>query len=654
MAGRPQRRARRGEIPDLLRLGRGHHSAGRLDEAEVIYRQILDRAPDHPQALHLLGVVAHQVGESARAADLIESAVAAAPDYAAAHGDLGLVYRALGRLDAAIESYRRAAAIDPARAEVHNNLGNALSAIGRYAEAAESYRTAVAREPCYAKALSSLGLALNKLGRADEAIDACRRAAVLQPDDPDVHCNLGLVQQTCGEVEAAVASYETCLRLNPQDAEAHNNLGNALQALERFEDAVTHYREAVSIAPDYVDAHGNLGTALQELERFAEAAAAFEAALGRDPANANAHNNLGLVYQDLGRFQDAADSYRRALAIDPACANAYSNLGLALNALGQPDGALAAFAAYLEATRGPDAEPDDRLREISKAKIDHDIEQFRYLAARGEDRFARLAETYAALRDEIAWPDGGAHLVALSPEQYRRIADSYNRPIHRIEAPRVAGSSLSDGIDAGAVTARYFDTAPGIAHFDGALCPQALSSLRRYLLESTIWFDARYRGGYLGAFLNDGLACPLLLQIAEDFRRTFPDIFGEHRLLQCWAYKYDSVLDGIAVHADAAAVNVNFWVTPDDANLDPDRGGLVVYRAEAPLDWRFKAYNADQSRIRAFLADHEGEAVVVPHRQNRVVLFNSDLFHETDRFSFRPGYENRRINVTMLFGRRQD
>ena len=108
------------------------------------------------------------------------------------------------------------------------------------------------------------------------------------------------------------------------------------------------------------------------------------------------------------------------------------------------------------------------------------------------------------------------------------------------------------------------------------------------------------------------------------------------------------------VHADAAAVNVNFWVTPDEANLSPESGGLVVYKEEAPLDWRFTAYNADQGRIRQFLAQRDSGKMVVPHRQNRVVLFNSDLFHETDRFTFKPGYENRRINVTMLFGRRQD
>ena len=100
------------------------------------------------------------------------------------------------------------------------------------------------------------------------------------------------------------------------------------------------------------------------------------------------------------------------------------------------------------------------------------------------------------------------------------------------------------------------------------------------------------------------------------------------------------------------AVNVNFCITPNSANLDPASGGLVVYNVEAPLEWDFKAYNTNQTRIRDYIAEHNYGEVVVPHNENRMVLFNSNLFHETDKISFKPGYENRRINVTMLFGYR--
>ena len=121
-----------------------------------------------------------------------------------------------------------------------------------------------------------------------------------------------------------------------------------------------------------------------------------------------------------------------------------------------------------------------------------------------------------------------------------------------------------------------------------------------------------------------------------------------------WGFKYDSELSGIQIHADQAAVNVNFWITPDEANLDPESGGLVIWDKAAPLEWSFDEYNNKGQMIRDFLAQSGAKSVTVPHRSNRAVIFDSDLFHETDRIAFKEGYLNRRINVTMLYGRRED
>ena len=150
----------------------------------------------------------------------------------------------------------------------------------------------------------------------------------------------------------------------------------------------------------------------------------------------------------------------------------------------------------------------------------------------------------------------------------------------------------------------------------------------------------------------DGFGTALALQIADELRQRLPGIFDRHRLEQLWAYKYDSRLQGIATHADFAAVNVNFWVTPDEANRDPTSGGLVVHKARAPSDWAFRTYNSDSARMGQFLEETGDEPVTVPYRRNRVVIFDSDLFHRTDDLDFRSGYENRRVNVTMLFGNR--
>jgi len=288
--------------------------------------------------------------------------------------------------------------------------------------------------------------------------------------------------------------------------------------------------------------------------------------------------------------------------------------------------------------------------------MNHDIEQFRYLASLGPEtgHFLALAKVYEAVDTEIEWPNDDEIVIPLSDDHRQRLGDTYNRPIHLLEAPGVTGSTLSGNLDVEKITANYLSHASGMTYFDDLLSSDALASLRRFMLSSMIWFDFTYRGGYLGAMLKDGLACPLLLQIADDLRQTFPDIFKNHQLTQLWAYKYDSRLTGIEVHADAAAINVNFWITPDTANLNSSSGGLVVYDVEAPLDWNFKAYNSNSKRIRKYLADRGSGKIVVPYGENRIVLFNSSLFHETDTMDFKLGYENRRINLTMLFGRRED
>ena len=185
---------------------------------------------------------------------------------------------------------------------------------------------------------------------------------------------------------------------------------------------------------------------------------------------------------------------------------------------------------------------------------------------------------------------------------------------------------------------------------DDFLTADALERLWRFCLDATVWYQVKR--GYLGAYLVDGFGTALALQIADELRTRLPGIFGRHRLEQLWAYKYDSRLQGIATHADFAAVNVNFWVTPDEANRDPASGGLVVHKAHAPSDWAFRTYNADSARMAQFLEEAGDEPMTVPYRRNRVVIFDSDLFHRTDDLDFRLGYENRRINVTMLFGNR--
>jgi len=193
----------------------------------------------------------------------------------------------------------------------------------------------------------------------------------------------------------------------------------------------------------------------------------------------------------------------------------------------------------------------------------------------------------------------------------------------------------------------------GVAVVDNFLSGEALESIRHFSLQSTIWFANRYGYGRLGAFFQEGFNCPLLVQIAQELSAALPRVIGSHRFQQLWGFKYGNVQPQTSAHADFAAVNVNFWITPDSANLDGSSGGLLLYDVEAPLDWDFESYNSKGQKIDAFLQARRAGCTSIPYRSNRAIIFKSNIFHATAPFKFADGYENRRINVTMLYGSRE-
>ncbi len=128
------------------------HRAGRLAEAEAVYRQILAGAPQHPDALHLLGLVAHQQGDSRRAVELIGRAIGLHGNVAALHNNLGEAHRSLGEYPQAIAAYEQALRLDPNFAEAHNNLGTVLQNEGRLDEAVACFDRALIVQGDYANA----------------------------------------------------------------------------------------------------------------------------------------------------------------------------------------------------------------------------------------------------------------------------------------------------------------------------------------------------------------------------------------------------------------------------------------------------------------------------------------------------------------------
>ena len=276
----------------ILPLAIQHHQAGRLDEAEPLYRQLLAAHPAHPDGLHLLGVLAGQSGRFDMAADLIGRAIRAKSGEASFHNNLGNAVKALSRLEAAATQFRRALVLKPDYPDALYNLGNTLLALKRLDEAADCYRRTLVIQPNFVPVLGNLGGILLSLGRAEEAVSHLERALALEPDHPNTL----------------------------------ESLGRAFLALERVEDAVACFERRLACAPGDANAHGALGEALRRLGRFEQAASCFERALALDPDNADAHANLGNIFYAWGRLRDAMTRYERALALKPEEASVHSNL----------------------------------------------------------------------------------------------------------------------------------------------------------------------------------------------------------------------------------------------------------------------------------------------------------------------------------------
>ena len=294
-------------------------------------------------------------------------------------------------------------------------------------------------------------------------------------------------------------------------------------------------------------------------------------------------------------------------------------------------------------------------RRLSVGKLEHDIDQLGFLRALGvagpevDDVVVRYRAMAAALRS-----GGEEARRSLDPDEQATVGDVYGRLTYVRETPRVE-RALSSSWDRTEVEDRYLGARPGVVVIDDFLTPDALTGLRRFCLESTVWNANRYPHGRLGSFFDSGFNCPLVLQVAEEIRDAFPRVIGgRHTLRQLWGFKYPPQLPAAStIHADFAAVNVNFWITPTGANRDPDTGGLVVYDADAPPDWDFRTYNERLDLIKDFLRRTDARVIHIPYRENRAIIFNSDLFHATAEVNFGSGYEERRVNITMLYGVRE-
>jgi tetratricopeptide (TPR) repeat protein len=293
-------------IPELLNAGLRLHQAGQFEQANSYYKQVLSIAPQHPDALHLSGLIAFQSGHLEHAVALIEHAIRVQPRNAAFHANLAQVHMAAARPEEAHAAFRRAAKIDPGNPQFATGAASCLAMQGKPKEAERQLREIVRRHARYALAWFNLGNAVRDQGRHEEAIEHFRRVIDLDARFPDVW----------------------------------TNLGNVLHQLERFSEAERCFREHLTLHPESVAGHGNLAAVLIDCGRFAEGEAVSRQGLARagDPAERpKLLRVLATALAHQGKMNAMRDAARSAAAAAPADARAQWAYGYALVQTGQYD-----------------------------------------------------------------------------------------------------------------------------------------------------------------------------------------------------------------------------------------------------------------------------------------------------------------------------
>jgi tetratricopeptide (TPR) repeat protein len=336
-------------IEQALQQGVAAHKEGKLEDAERLYRAILQSQPTHPDANHNLGVLAVSVNKADVALPLFKTALEANPkveqfwlsyiDALVKANKLKDAKQAIKKakkkgfdakkLQALLSQLKEVADTKAPSQELLNSLLGHFQT-GRYGDA-EKLAISITQEfPKHHFGWKVLGAVLKETGRVIDSLTAMQKSVQLAPQDAEAHSNLGNTLQELGRLEEAEASCIQAIALKPDYAEAHSNLGNTLKELGRLDEAEASLQQAIALKPDFAEAHSNLGIMLKDLGRLDEAEASYTQAIALKPDYAEAHSNLGNTLDELGRLDEAIDAYMQALKINPDFTDAYSNMGIVL------------------------------------------------------------------------------------------------------------------------------------------------------------------------------------------------------------------------------------------------------------------------------------------------------------------------------------
>ena len=413
-----------------------HQRAGRLDQAEALYRKILGRTPDHLPSLcnlataltsrrrfdeaeryyaHALSLqptdpeilssyvnLLRAVGRFAEAEASYRKALAAAPRSAPLLVNLGSLLFQQERFDEARAAFAAALEVAPDLPVAQANLGVTLWRLGKPVEARACFDQVLAADPDDVEALTNVGNILQAEGRPREAAEYFRRAIERRPDWPAAHYNLGVVAGRVGDRETAITAFRAAVALKPDHLQALRGLAQQLADDKQFDAARSILERATAIAPNDALCAFELGNILHGMQDFPGAIIQYRRATELQPEVAEFHNNLGSTLQSLGRQKEALEALSRALELRPDFANALNNMGNAQVGLGDM---VAAAESY---RRAYELDPTLLVAANNLASVYRTLQRFDESEVLIEEILARCPGDYSAHNNR------GLHLQALN------------------------------------------------------------------------------------------------------------------------------------------------------------------------------------------------------------------------------------------------
>ncbi|MBC8106686.1 MAG: tetratricopeptide repeat protein, partial [Anaerolineae bacterium] len=319
----------------LLADGLNHHRAGRLQDAEAIYRQILQQQPEDPEALNLLGVIALQVGRPDAAVPLLSKSVQISPGFGSLN-NLGESLRYLGRIDEAIVAYRRSLELNPNHADAMGNMGLAYFQQGKHADAIDAFERALRMSTqLRADWHDHLGCAYLQHGDPYRAAAAHRKAIAIAPTYAPAHANLALaLSKISGSMNEALAAARRSVELAPNSAEAHAALGHVLERSDSLDAAANEFRHAIALQPNNVEHYGQCAFALERLDKIHEAIALLEQAAAKLKPDPRVHSALSGLYRQRRDYRAALTAADESLKLAPNLGEGHGHRALSLLSMG--------------------------------------------------------------------------------------------------------------------------------------------------------------------------------------------------------------------------------------------------------------------------------------------------------------------------------